>query len=321
MNLSRLDLNLVVALRALLEERNVTRAGERIGLSQPAMSAALARLRRHFDDELLARSGNSYELTPLGVALRDRSATACDLLERVFSSQADFDPAAETREFTLLASDYGAAVLGSALARAVHQEAPGIRFTFQHPAPSVGENTAALLSAVDGLLLPHGIIDGFPAVDLYQDRWLCLVADDNPEVGHELTLDQMARLPWVVYQRPYDAPAARQLSMLGISPQVEVSVQTFQLLPHMVEGTRRVAMIQERLARAAVGTAAVRVVPCPFEAVPVRMAMWWHPVHAQDAAHIWLRQKVAEVGATLTGHGTNEAVPAARSAGPEPGRI
>lgn len=263
------------------------------------MSAALSRLRRHFDDELLARTGNAYELTPLGVALRDRSATACDLLERVFASQADFDPAAESREFTLLASDYGAAVFGSALARALHQEAPGIRLAFQHSTPAAVENTAAMLSTVDGLLLPHGIIDGFPAVDLHQDRWLCMVADDHPDVGDELTLDQLARLPWAVYQRPYDAPAARQLSMIGISPRVEVSVQTFQLLPHMVEGTRRVAMIQERLARRAVRSAAVRVLPCPFEAVPVQEALWWHPVHTQDAAHIWLRRKAEEVGATL----------------------
>ncbi|MFF5978743.1 LysR family transcriptional regulator [Streptomyces olindensis] len=307
MNLSRLDLNLVVALRALLEERNVTRAGERIGLSQPAMSAALSRLRRHFDDELLARTGNSYELTPLGTALRDRSATACDLLERVFSSQADFDPGAETREFTLLASDYGVAVFGAALSRAVHREAPGIRFTFQHPAPSVVENPATVLSTTDGLLMPHGVINGLPAVELFSDRWLCLVADDNPEIGDELTLDQLSRLPWAVYQRPYDAPVARQLSMIGISPRVEVSVQTFQLLPHMVEGTRRVAMIQENLARTAVSSAAVRVLPCPFEAVPVREALWWHPVHTQDAAHIWLRQKAAEVGATLTNAGANAA--------------
>ncbi|MFI2436173.1 LysR family transcriptional regulator [Streptomyces sp. NPDC018693] len=311
MNLSRLDLNLVVALRALLEERNVTRAGERIGLSQPAMSAALSRLRRHFDDELLARTGNSYELTPLGAALRDRSATACDLLERVFSSQADFDPGAETREFTLLASDYGVAVFGAALARAVHREAPGIRFTFQHPTPSVVENAATVLSTVDGLLMPHGVINGLPAVELFSDRWLCLVADDNPEIGDELTLGQLSRLPWAVYQRPYDAPVARQLSMIGVSPRVEVSVQTFQLLPHMVEGTRRVAMIQEHLARAAVSSAAVRVLPCPFEAVPVREALWWHPVHTQDAAHIWLRQKAAEVGATLT---DGEAVPSAPGA-------
>lgn len=321
MNLSRLDLNLVLALRALLEERNVTRAGERVGLSQPAMSAALSRLRRHFGDELLARTGNSYELTPLGVSLRDRSATACDLLERVFSSQADFDPAAENREFTLLAADYGAAVFGAALARVLHEEAPGVRLTFRHPTPDVTENTAAQLSTVDGLLMPHGVIDGFPAVDLHQDRWLCMIADDHPEIGHELTLDHLARLPWAVYQRPYDAPAARQLSMLGISPRVEVSVQTFQLLPHMVEGTRRIAMIQERLARRAVRYAAVRVLPCPFEAVPVQEAMWWHPVHAQDAAHIWLRQKAAEVGATLTGHGTAEAPSAGQGAGPTQGRL
>jgi len=77
-------------------------------------------------------------------------------------------------------------------------------------------------------------------------------------------------------------------------------VQTFQLLPHMVEGTRRIAMIQERLAHRAVRSAAVRVLPCPFEAVPVSQAMWWHPVHTQDAAHIWLRGKAEEVGTELT---------------------
>jgi DNA-binding transcriptional LysR family regulator len=298
-NLSRLDLNLIVALRALLEERNVTRAGERVGLSQPAMSAALARLRRHFDDQLLSRVGSGYELTPLGVSLRERSATACDLLERVFASQADFDPAAEHREFTLLASDYGATVFGAALARALHEEAPGIQLTFVQTPPGAVENTGTLLSAVDGLLMPHGIIDGFPHLDLYRDRWMCLVADDHPEIGDALTLDDLARLPWAVYQRPYDAPAARQLSMIGVSPRVEVSVQSFQLLPHMVEGTRRVAMIQERLALRAARVTAVRVLPCPFEAVPLREALWWHPLHTQDAAHLWLRGRAAEVSVRL----------------------
>ena len=183
------------------------------------------------------------------------------------------------------------------------------------------ENTATVLSTVDGLLMPHGVIDGFPAVDLHQDRWLCMIADDHPEIGHELTLDQLAHLPWAVYQRPYDAPAARQLSMLGISPQVEVSVQTFQLLPHMIEGTRRIAMIQERLARKAVRSAAVRVLPCPFEAVPVQEAMWWHPVHTQDAAHIWLRQKATQVGARLKGNGPVDGVSVVQGVGRAPGLL
>jgi DNA-binding transcriptional LysR family regulator len=298
-NLASHDLNLVIALRALLEERNVTRAGRRVGLSQPAMSAALARLRRHFGDDLLVRSGNSYELTPLGAALLDRTAAACGLLERVFTAQADFDPAAEEREFTLLSTDYGIAVFGSELARLLHTEAPGIRLRFEQTGPSIVENTAAILSTVDGLLMPHGIISGFPAVELHRDRWVCLVADDHPEIGDQLTLEDLARLPWAVYQKPYDAPAAKQLSMLGIDPRVEVSVQSFQLLPALVAGTRRVAMIQGRLAHRLQGVSAVRTLPCPFDAVPVQEAMWWHPVHTQDAAHIWLRETAARVGEHL----------------------
>jgi DNA-binding transcriptional LysR family regulator len=299
MNLASLDLNLLVALQALLEERNVTRAGQRIGLSQPAMSAALARLRRHFGDELLARSGGGYHLTPLGTALLGRVPTACELLERIFSSQAEFDPAHDSREFTILTSDYGVAAFGARLARTVHAEAPGVRIRFRQVPPEIDENTDLLLGAADGLLMPHGVISGYPAVELFSDRWMCLVADDNAEVGDALTLDLLAELPWVIYQRTYDAPAAHQLGMLGIEPRVEVSVDSFQLLPFMIAGTRRVALIQNRLARLLTGVAPVRVLPCPFEAVPVQEALWWHPAHTHDAAHIWLRDIAARVGAKL----------------------
>ena len=310
-NLASLDLNLVVALRALLEERNVTHAGRRIGLSQPAMSAALARLRRHFDDDLLARSGGHYELTALGLALLDRTVAACDLLERVFTSQAEFDPAHEEHEFTLLASDYAVAVFGAELARTVHAEAPGIRLRFQQAPPGITEGTAALLSTADGLLLPHGIIRGFPTVELYRDRWVYLVADDNPEVGEQLTLDDLARLPWVTYQRAYDAPAARQIGMLGIEPRVEVSVDSFQLMPLLVAGTRRVALIQGHLADRLDGLVPVRVMEPPYDAVPLREALWWHPVHTHDAAHIWLRETAARVAETI--HGKDDRDPADRS--------
>ncbi|OIJ68422.1 LysR family transcriptional regulator [Streptomyces mangrovisoli] len=299
MNLARLDLNLVVALRALLEERNVTRAGQRIGLSQPAMSAALARLRRHFDDELLSRVGGHYELTALGQVLLDRTSTAYDVLERLFASQADFDPAKETREFRLVASDYAVAVFGTEFARVVHDEAPGIRLRFSQTPTTVVDDTATLLSATDGLFMPHGVISGFPATDLYDDRWVFLVADGHPDVGEQLTRQDLAHLPWVTYQRTYDAPAVRQLGMLGIEPQVEVSVDSFQSLPLLVAGTRRIALVQARLARLLAPITAVRAMEPPYEAVPLREAMWWHPVHTHDAAHIWLRETAARVGATL----------------------
>lgn len=299
MNLASLDLNLVVALRALLEERNVTRAGQRVGLSQPAMSASLARLRRHFDDDLLARVGGHYELTALGQVLLDRTATACDLLERLFTSQADFDPATEAREFTLIASDYAVAVFGAALARTVHAEAPGITLRFVRTPITIVDDTATLLSTTDGLLMPHGVVTGMPYSDLYTDEWVFLVAEDNADVGDTLTRDDLARLPWVTYQRTYDAPAVRQLAMLGIEPRVEVSADSFQSLPFLVGGTGRIALLQRRLALLLSGSARVRLLDPPYEAVPLRQALWWHPVHAHDAAHTWLRETAVRVGAAL----------------------
>jgi DNA-binding transcriptional LysR family regulator len=299
MNLARLDLNLVVALRALLEERNVTRAGQRVGLSQPAMSAALSRLRRHFDDDLLARVGGHYELTALGQVLLDRTSTAYDVLERLFASQAYFDPAKENREFKLVASDYAVAIFGTELARVIHEEAPGIRLRFSQTPTTVVDDTATLLSASDGLFMPHGVISDFPATDLYDDRWVFLVARDHPSVDDRLTRKDLARLPWVTYQRTYDAPAVRQLGMLGIEPRVEVSVDSFQSLPLLVAGTRRIALVQARMAQLMAPIAAVKVVEPPYEAVPLREALWWHPVHTHDAAHIWLRETAARVGARL----------------------
>ena len=300
-NLAGLDLNLVVALRALLDERNVTRAARRVGLSQPAMSAALSRLRRHFDDELLIRAEGGYELTPLGTALLEPCSTAYDMLMRVFGCRTAFDPATATREFTLMGTDYGAAVFGPHLAEVLHREAPGVRLTFVQATSAAVEDTGNVLSTVDGLLMPHGLISGFPTVELFQDRWVCLVAKDHPDVGESLSMEDLERLPWVVCKRTYDAVAVRQLSMIGVAPRVEVSVPTFQLLPHFLPGTRRVALIQERLAALVLPTATVRVLPCPFAAVPVQEALWWHPLHGRDAAHVWLRDTAARVGQSMGG--------------------
>jgi DNA-binding transcriptional LysR family regulator len=309
MNLAGLDMNLVVALRALLAERNVTRAGERIGLSQPAMSAALARLRRHFDDELLARKGSGYQLTALGVVLLDRTEVACEMLEQVFGSQPRFDPAREQREFVILTSDYAAAVFGDRLAREISAQAPGVRITFRAIPVTVTDDPAALLATVDGMFLPHGIIAGLPALELFHDHWLCLVADDNPEVGESITLDNLATLPWAVYQRAHDAPAARQLSTLGIEPRVQVSVDSFHVLPTMIAGTRRVAMVHALMAarlglrQGGPSGTGIRVLDCPFDAVPIREALWWHPVHTHDAGHLWLRETAGAIAATFPAAG------------------
>ena len=122
--LSRVDLNLLIALDTLLRERSVTQAASRLGLSQPALSASLARLRRYFDDELLTRVGNKYELTPLAVALLERTTVALAATAEVFTAPADFDPATAEREFELYVSDYAASVLATELSRLTRAEAP-----------------------------------------------------------------------------------------------------------------------------------------------------------------------------------------------------
>ena len=306
MNLTALDLNLVPVLRALLEERNVTRAGRRVGLSQPATSAALSRLRRHFDDELLSRTGNGYRLTPLGTTLLDRVSSAYDVLERLFDTHNRFDPAAADTEFTFTTSDYALAVIGEPLSRTIHAEAPGVRLRFHQITVPAVDDIAATLAGTDGLFMPHGFLADYPAVELYEDRWLCMVAADNATVGERLSQDDLARLPWVVlHHRPTDyTPALRQLTMLGVEPRIEVVVENFQSMPFLVAGTGRIALIQQRLARKIAPAAGVRLLECPFAAVPIKEAMWWHPTHRQDARHRWLREVVARVGAQVNAKGS-----------------
>jgi DNA-binding transcriptional LysR family regulator len=300
-SLAALDMNLIVALHALLAERNVTRAGQRIGLSQPATSAALARLRRHFGDELLTRKGGRYELTALGAVLLARTEVACDMLERVFGSQPRFDPEREEREFVIIASDYAVTVFGAELAREISAQAPRARVVFRQPSEAHIDDPAGQLATVDGLLMPHGIVAGLPAVDLFRDRWVCAVAEDNPEVGTSITLSQLAALPWAAYQSARAASVTQQLSLLGIEPRIQVLADSFQLLPSLVAGTRRVAMIHELLAaRLGLGPGSgIRLLDCPFDAVPVQEALWWHPVHAHDAGHAWLRELAGTVGAKI----------------------
>jgi DNA-binding transcriptional LysR family regulator len=301
LRLANLDLNLLLSLRALLTERNVTRAAAALGLSQPAVSAALARLRRHYRDDLLVRVGNRYELTPLALRLVERTESAVAGIEGVFSAAPDFDPASTTREFTLLVSDYATTVLGVPLAAALAERAPCARLALRPHSPEDVVGGAARLRGVDGLVMPHGFVDDLPYLDLYADRWVLLAAVDNTRVGAHATLDDLAALPWVtIYHRPTAfTPAALQLRTLGIEPRAQVVVESFLPVPDLVAGTERVALVQARLAARLGPGDGVRVLDAPFEVAPLLEALWWHPMYDADPAHRWLRAVVAEVSAGL----------------------
>jgi DNA-binding transcriptional LysR family regulator len=299
--LANLDLNLLVTLDALLRERNLTRAAAHLGVSQPAVSAALARLRRHFGDTLLERVGNHYELTPLAAQLVSLTGPALTGVRRVFETTPDFDPSRMEREFTVITSDYAAAVLGPIVARKVAEEAPGVRLRLQQTTPRAVEHATETLRSADGMFLPHGFLIDVPHTDMYEDRWVCIVSTDNPSVGELLTLAHLGELPWVVlFNLPTAfAPAIQQLRTIGVEPRVEVVVDGFLPMPFLVAGTNRVALIQERLARRLAAATGVRVLPCPFQVVPLIEAFWWHPMMRNDPAHTWLRRILSEAGREL----------------------
>ncbi|GII98866.1 LysR family transcriptional regulator [Sediminihabitans luteus] len=299
--LTNLDLNLLVALDALLQNRSVTRAAAQMGLSQPALSASLARLRRHFDDPLLSRRGNEYHLTPLALLLRDRARTVLAGVERVFAAEPVFDPATSTREFTVVASDYSVATLGPPLAALLEREAPGVRLRFVGNTPSLIDDAAHALLGYDLILLPHGFIGELPHADLHEDRWVCLVATGNTAVGAALSVDQLRAMPWVMtfHSPTASTPAARRLRMAGIEPRIEVVTEQFLTVPALVAGSGRVAVLQERLAVSLPADVGVRVVEVPVDLGSLVEAMWWHPVNDRDPEHEYLRDVVRRAAAVV----------------------
>jgi DNA-binding transcriptional LysR family regulator len=299
--LANLDLNLLLSLDALLQERNVTRAAARLGLSQPAVSAALVRLRRHFGDELLIRVGNHYELTPLAGYLVERAGVALSSVERVFDAGPEFDPATSTREFQLVMSDYAVSVLGRAISAAIEQTAPNVRLRLQQPTVDSVDQAAETLRTMDGMVLPHGFITDLPHLDLYTDAWVCIVSAGNDAIGDALTMADLAELPWVLtYSRPTAyTPAARQLGLLGIEPRTPIVVDSFVCVPSLIGGTNRIALLQARLAARLAPILDIRVLPCPFDAVPLVEALWWHPMYGHDPAHRWLRGLLSDAGGSI----------------------
>ncbi|RBY90305.1 LysR family transcriptional regulator [Blastococcus sp. TBT05-19] len=303
MNLASLDLNLLVSLDALLQQRSVTRAAAQMGLSQPALSASLARLRRHFGDELLSRVGNEYRLTPLAVQLKELVRIALSGVERVFTAQPEFDPASSTREFTLLVSDYVVVILGDTIAELLSEEAPHTRLRLTPHSPALVERADQTLLGADLLFMPHGFVTDVSHRDLYRDEWVVVLASDNPIADEGLTIEDLETLPWVATYHGQTAStmAARQMRMLGIEPKVTVINENFLTVPTLIAGSDRIALLQRRLVDQLPLNAGIRSVAPPFEVAPLIEAMWWHPAFDDDPEHRYLRDLVLRAAELAVG--------------------
>src|SRR6202167_3169515 len=233
------DLNLLVVLCALLGERTLPHAGERISMSQPAMSAALARLRKHFDDELLVRAGRGYVLTPLAERTLPLVQQAIRQAEVALEVPPDFDPATSRRQVSISASDYAMTVLLAPLLELLRRRAPSIGVEVD-PLPRDTEEAESYLQRRDLLIGGAGLgIPGRRQV-VFRDRFVCIADRGNPCAARDsITLDEVAAMRHAVvdFGRGTATPAERALLRLGIQPEKAVMVPGLLPLPFAVAGT------------------------------------------------------------------------------------
>ncbi|MEQ6897994.1 LysR family transcriptional regulator [Microbacterium sp. KR10-403] len=292
MKIGGLDLNLMLALDALLREASVTRAAERLNLTQPTLSQSLARLRRHFDDELLRRNGKDMELTPLAVRLRPMVADALDSAQRVFAAHRAIDPETSTRRFSIAASDYGIGAVGAVWSARVGRFAPNMRLAFRSIAVEQLTPYEVHTRDVDGILAPHGLFpEDMPHFDVLADRWVIIADAQNTALGDRPGAGELRELPWVTtFETALVSPAEmHRHEWASIARDVAVVVDRFSDMPLCVRGTQRVALIQERLLHALGPHDGLRVMAPPFPLAPIVLAFWWHPSYDGDLEHMWVR--------------------------------
>lgn len=301
MSLAGRDLNLLVALRALLEQGNVTRAGDRLGISQSAMSSSLSRLRRHFGDELLVRMGRDYELTPLARSLLPLVQETLPVIEQALRLEGEFTPATSGRSFDIALSDYATMLLSPYLCDQLSADAPGTTVRLHNTPPDMHMREMALLD-VDLLVAPLGFGFTGESVELFSDRFVCIVDRAHPAVvDGRISLAAFARLPQArgVLGTGNLTPYERRLAEIGVKTEVRVTTTGWLPLPSIVTGTELVAIVPERLAYQATALADIAVVEPPFGDVELVEALWWHESRTLDSASRWLRGVLHEAAAAV----------------------
>jgi DNA-binding transcriptional LysR family regulator len=300
MDLQQFDLNLLVALDALLTEKSVTRAGARMNLSQSAMSGTLARLRDVFHDELLIPVGRGMVLTPLA---RDLVEPLRDVLQQVRSTLATrphFDPATSRRHFSISASDYVASVLVVDLLRLMTAVAPSITFELRSVGTRAGEDLDR--GTIDFVIAPEGYVSPAHSKEvLFEDTHTCIAWTENRHVGSTLSLDRYLSLGHVLVRVSEDGVNYDERILRGMNHhrRIEVVTPSFDLAPHLVVGTERIATVATRLAVKYAGLLPIKHVPMPIEMPPMIEILQWHRAHDHDPAHIWLREQMRAAAASL----------------------
>jgi DNA-binding transcriptional LysR family regulator len=323
-NLSRVDLNLIVALDALLKEANVTRAAERVGIGQSAMSGSLSRLRRLFEDPLFIRRNNGLMPTPFAESLRDPVSELLVRFDKLVSDRPTFDPQTNERRFTLMASDHVTAVLLPPLITLLAQSAPRVQI---HIVDRTDDTVRELMTGtVDLLIQPRELMldNDLHTTDLFVDRWTCVVWSGNHVASQDrLAVSDYERMGHVVFSLGRQSRlgfAEQAVAAAGIERRVTASVENFHMIPQLIRGTDLVGLMPNAMLQA-IPYSDIRAMVPPIDLPEITQAMCWHPLNDDDPALRWLRDQVVHV-ARLTGSGSISAG-TIRASGPSrtgPGR-
>jgi DNA-binding transcriptional LysR family regulator len=294
--LASVDLNLLVPLLALLEERSVTRAAGKVGLSQPAMSHGLNRTRRLLNDELLVRQGRGMVLTPRAAELIAPLRQALQQTARIVSGSS-FDPAVDRRLITVAMTNSTAFVIGSELSRLLAQRAPNTVLRLR--TTSVATSAAFAEDAADVVLLPEAFPSPYPRERLYDDRWVVVASWNEPREADALEL--LEKVPHVFL----DAPSERLrpyeiLDEKKIPYRVRQRVSDYLFIPHLIaQAGGGVAVHRYQVGLEFEGRFDLRVEEFPFPIEALGIDMVWNPWLAEGPFKAWLREILIEAAEPL----------------------
>jgi len=296
------DLALLVTLDALLQEGSVTGAARRLGLSTPATSHALARIRTRLGDPLLVRAGRAMVLTPRAEALRPKIRSAVAAASVALEPDRPFSPRELDRAFVVHATDHVLTVLGASLDRIVHEEAPRVTLRFVPNAPDDAERlrdgSADLAVGIYGDLPPE-----MRSRQLLTDRFVCVVREGHPTVGKRLSLEQYVALEHVQVA-PRGKPGGYiddALAERGLVRRVARAVPFFLAALRLTAETDYVLTISERIARALGPSLGLRALEPPLPLAPYALKLVWHPRFDGDPAHQWVREVMARAARGAAG--------------------
>jgi len=300
-NLSRVDLNLLVALDALLTERSVTRAAARVGLRQSAMSHNLARLRTLFGDELLIRGPDGMRPTPRALALIDPVRIALTQITALVSRDEAFDAGTAERSFRIGLTDSAEVLIGPALLAHLCEAAPGIRLRLSSTDRLFDELDADQLDLGVGYgPLPEGQAHHKRRV-LSSDPFLCMFNAKRVGVSPPISLEDYVRLPHVLtnLRRGERGVVDDALAKLGLRRTIALTTSRFVAVPFLVAGAPVITTMHASLARFFAGALSLSLSPAPVELPEAPAALVWHASYDSDPAHLWLRQTLARVAAEV----------------------